>query len=334
LPSRAAALGLLLAIAATPVAAQDPAWRVETATHLDGLRDISLTYDGSRVVVLHAGDRRFGLTLPRGMVLLTPLRDKPQPDYGQTIPQGRVSLGTGEIAVARLTGPTRRYAHGVLGDDIEAEALTVRFRDGSEDTFRLPEDSVFEDLQPRIVSVDGREAVLTVRSYLTAGGALALYGVSGGKVVPLAESRPIGQPSRWLNPVGAADFDGDGRTDVAAVVTPHLSGLLTLFHRNGAALEPVATAPGFANHFIGSTVLGMHVVTDVDGDGIDDIVLPSLDRRRLVAVTFAGGAARVLKTVEHDAPIVTSIVLADLDRNGMAEIVYGLADGTVTLIYR
>ena len=117
-------------------------------------------------------------------------------------------------------------------------------------------------------------------------------------------------------------------------MTPHLSGTLTLFRQLGSILEPVASTSGYANHFIGSTVLAMHAVADIDGDGIVDIIIPSLDRRRLVAISFAGGKAREVQSITHDSPIVTQIVMADIDRNGMPEIVYGLASGAVTVIRR
>lgn len=331
--SDAAAFGFLLSVLAVPVAAQDISWTAETATRLDNLHDVTLSHGGERVIV-HAGSRRFRLSLPRGLYLLSPLKDDGKANPDDTIPGGRVATGNGIIASARLTGPTDRYPHGVLGDGIEAETLSVRFRAGGETAFSLPGDSVFEDLEPRLIVLDGQEAVLAVRSYRDRGAALAVFGVADGTLSPLAESPPIGAAFRWQNPVGAADFDGDGRTEIASVVTPHLSGILTLYRRNGTVLEPVASAAGYSNHFIGSTVLGMHQAADVDGDGITDIVLPSLDRRRLTAVTFAGGRTRVLHVVENPAPIVTAIVMADLDRTGAPEIVYGLANGAIMVVRR
>lgn len=333
LRSNAAILWLTFCCIAGSASAQDKPWVAETATRLENLREITLSPDKSRVIV-HAGDRRFRLSLPRGLFLLSPMKDAKVQDHGATIPGGRIALGDGMVASARLTRPTNRYRHAVLGDAIEAGGLAVRFRNGGESEFSLPEDSVFEDLEPRIIALDGDEAVLTVRSYLGYGAALALYGITDGTLTPFAESPPIGQAHRWQNPVGAADFDGDGTDEIASVVTPHLSGILTLFRRADTVLEPVASLAGFSNHFIGSTVLGMHLIADINGDGILDIVIPSLGGRRLIAVTFAGGTARVLKTVDHDSRIVTSIVMANIDKSGAPEIVYGLANGSVTVIRR
>ena len=324
---------LLSAVLAVSAAAQEANWKAETATHLDDLRDITLS-SGKDRVILHTGDRQFRLSIPRGLFLLSPLKPWQESIPATVIPQGRVAAGDGAVATAWLTGPTDRYRHAVLGDPIEATALQVAFSNGREAEYRLPDESVFEDLEPRVVNVDGMESILVVRSYPHAGAALALFGIVGSAIQPLAESRPIGQAFRWQNPVGAADFDGDGATEIASVVTPHLSGTLTLFRRLGSILEPVAAVPGYANHFIGSTVLAMHAVADIDGDGVVDIIVPSLDRRRLVAVSFVGGTAREVRSVTHDSPIATSIVMADLDGNGTPEIIYGLESGAVTVIRR
>ena len=59
-----------------------------------------------------------------------------------------------EIASARYDGPTTRYPHGVLGDDIEYDTLVVRLTDGREMSARWAQDIVFEDLAPRVVDVD------------------------------------------------------------------------------------------------------------------------------------------------------------------------------------
>lgn len=309
-------------------------WKPEVVTRIPGLVNVWRNPDNGRVILV-GPDRLFRLTLVRGRTMLSPLKATTLPGPpADAIPHSRAASGSGNIASAWLADPTVRYGHGVLGDAIEAAALKVRTKAGAVLIHRLPEDSVFEDLEPRIVALDDGEAVLVVRSYLERGAALALYRVADGRLETLAQSKPIGRPYRWLNPVGAADFDGDGRIEIAAVVTPHLSGRLTLYRRQGALLAPVAERPGYSTHFIGSSILAMRAIADIDGDGVVDIVLPSLDRRRLIAVSFAGGKSRELRSVTHDWPIVTAIVAADIDRQGELDFVYGLANGTVVMIRR
>ncbi len=78
----------------------------------------------------------------------------------------------------------------------------------------------------------------------------------------------------------------------------------------------------------------MSVVTDVDGDGIADIILPSLDRGQLAVVSFAGGKKRELGAVRQQSAIVTSIIAADFDGNGVSELIFGLENGTLIVIRR
>src|SRR6056297_4212617 len=59
-----------------------------------------------------------------------------------------------EIVSARFDGPTDRYPHGVLGDEIEYDTLVVRLSDGREISARWAREVVFEDIAPRVVDVD------------------------------------------------------------------------------------------------------------------------------------------------------------------------------------
>ena len=309
-------------------------WRPEIIARVPGLVNIWRDPDSGRVILV-AADRLYRLSLARGRAIVSPLKAATAPTPpADALPHGRAASGRGRIASAWLAEPTTRYGHGVLGDAIEGAALKILTKTGDVLTHRLPDDSVFEDLEPRIVALDDGEEVLVVRSYLARGGALALYQITGGRLETLAESKPIGQPNRWLNPVGVGDFDGDGRIEIAAVVTPHLSGKLTLYRREGTVLARIAERAGYSTHFIGSTVLAMRAIADIDGDGVVDIILPSLDRRRLIAVSFAGGKSRELRSAAHARPIVTAIVAADLDAQGELDFVYGLEGGAVVLIRR
>jgi len=61
---------------------------------------------------------------------------------------------------AAYAEPTSRYAHGILGDEIEYGALILTYKDLSARTvIRLPQERVFEDTAPRIADVDGDGAV-------------------------------------------------------------------------------------------------------------------------------------------------------------------------------
>ena len=153
------------------------------------------------------------------------------------------------IVSATYTGPTTRYAHGVLGDAVEHETLNLTLRSGQTRTFTLPERLVFEDTAPRLVDLDmdGAPEIIAVESDATQGARLAIYTAEGR----LTATPYIGTRFRWLAPLGAADLDGDGAVEVAYVDRPHLAKTLRIWRFEDAALTEVATFSGVTNHRIG-----------------------------------------------------------------------------------
>jgi hypothetical protein len=250
------------------------------------------------------------------------------------LPDGVVSRGNRNITAAWLIRPTTRYAHGVLGDAIEASGLSVQLADGTRHDLILGEGSVFEDRLARIADFngDGQDEILIVRSYLDRGAALAVVGSTADGLRLIAEAPAIGRPYRWLNPVDVADFDGDGENEAAVVVTPHIGGTLKLYRMVGENLREVHSHYGFSNHALGSRELGMGTVIDINSDGVPDLLIPDETRRALRIVTFAGGQFRELARLPHGSAIVTALVASDVDGNGATDVVYGLADGTLLTV--
>ena len=121
------------------------------------------------------------------------------------------------IARAFYEDPTSRYAHGVLGDDIEYGSLILETDGGTRYRLELPFERVFEDTAPRLFDVDGdgENEVIVVESHSGLGARLAIYDTE----TRVSVTSYIGQPFRWLAPVGigAADLDGDGVIELAFV---------------------------------------------------------------------------------------------------------------------
>lgn len=188
-----------------------------------------------------------------------------------------------EITGARYTAPTTRYSHGVLGDAVEYGALEITLANGRTRRIILPQSRVFEDLAPRLSDVDGDGApeVIVVETDLDRGARLGIYDEDG-----LVAATPfIGTRFRWLAPLGAADLDGDGFTEIAYIDRPHLAKTLRVWRFRGGRLDEVATLEGLTNHRIGENVIS---------GGLrhcgprPEIIAANADWSRLLAVTFDG----------------------------------------------
>jgi len=145
-------------------------------------------------------------------------------------------------------------------------------------------------------------------------------------------SPSIGLAYCWLNPIGASDFDADGEMDIAVVETPHLGKTLVIWGREVSRLKSIGHAGGYSTHIVGSTVLKMAVVADLNEDGLLDIVPPNGSEDRLVVVTFRGRKFTTLWQGPKGKPIVTEVLRVDIDANGSINILHGRKDGTVEAI--
>jgi hypothetical protein len=296
---------------------------------------VAVVEEEGAVIVVDGESRRHRVVLSHGTLRIEPTPPARKPlRRTNMLDDGDVSVGTRNIHAAWLTQRTRRYGHAVLGDAIEAGGLSVELADGKTLSLTLPDDSVFEDRLARVADIDGDgdDEVLVVRSYLDRGATLAIVEAAGGELRVAAEAPPIGLPHRWLNFVGVADFDDDGRVEAALVENPHIGGILKLYEMRGERLALDLRRDGFSNHFIGSPVLAMSAVFDADDDGVPDIALPGVARQTLRVVTFANGTFAELARVDHQHRIVTAIVATDLDDDGTTEIVYALHDGALVVL--
>src|SRR5579885_3476401 len=271
------------------------------------------TVDG--VVRVKAGGLWYALKRNDGTVTLNYIDPPapPKPPAG-ALPDGEVATGQHDIARAWFAEPTDRYEHGTLDRKTAAGALVIETRDGRQQAVRLKGD-----------------AVVAVKSYLKRGSALAVVGERKGRYEVIAETPPLGAAGRWLDPVGIGDFTGVHKIDVALVRQPHDVGVLEIWSWRDNELKKIAELSDTANHIAGSHALDMAAVADFNGDNVDDIAIPSLDRSRLRIVSFAPNA-RELASVALPAKAATNLGLI----KGVMEpaVAVGLDDGSLAVVQR
>ena len=252
------------------------------------------------------------------------------------LPDGLIAThaGKGDVAAAWYGQPTRRYGHAILGDGIEAGELKVKLADGRVVGHRLAQSDVFEDRYPRLADLDGdgRVEIVTIRSSLSAGGSVAVFGIAGGSIVLRAATDYIGRGNRWLNIAGIADFLGDGSKQIAYVETPHIGGTLFVYALRRGRLVQVARKYGFSNHAIGSPEMRLSAVADVNGDGRADLAVPSANRKALRIVSIADGAITELGAAGLPAQIDRAIKW--VGEAGRQTFIVGLANGGVYRVRR
>ena len=246
------------------------------------------------------------------------------------LPDGRVATASsGDIRKAWYQSPTTRYAHAVLGDNVEAGELKVEDARGRSASLRLPENEVFEDITPRIADLDndGLNEVVTIRSSVSKGASVTIYGMANGVLMQKATTGFIGTANRWLNIAAIAPMAGSGGQEIAFVRTPHIGGDLFIAAYAKGVFIQVTAMQGFSDHVIGSGELRLSAVADINGDGKQELALPSQDRKTLRIVGFVGRELKEIATAQLDAAIDKAIGVETSE--GRISFITGLEDGSV-----
>ena len=234
------------------------------------------------------------------------------------LPDARLLTDEDERLVL-LTGATGSYPHGVLGDRIEAQSVTMvstKPRVQVVWTAPLPAGDVLEGISPIWTDLDGdgtREVLITV-SNSRLGARLVVLNDAGD---PVAFGPAVGRGSRWRHQLAAAPFGPSGELEVVDVVTPHICGTVEFYRLEEDSLRVVAKVPGFRTHAIGSRNLDMAVAGDFDRDGRLELLVPSQGMDEIGAIRRTEAGAEVAWVLPIDGKVSTNLAAVTTDTGGL-----------------
>jgi len=222
-----------------------------------------------------------------------------------------------------ITGPTQLYWNRAAGPGRCPSWMAIP--DGAWDDFQL---ALLSD-----VNGDGRPDLLGPRpsqGLFLVESSPGLAGPAFNKPVPLSvRCGWDGAVCASPNLRGAGDTDGDGTTDLFSV-RDSLSRWNLVRDGSGNPMmlkaQPVPSLPGLQNI----------LVTDVDGDHIDDVLGVSNLGGLMVMRGQPGdaGALQVLagNGVDFDAEELHAWLAADVDGDGTEDVLWGTAQGLMSLL--
>ena len=224
------------------------------------------------------------------------------------LPDARL-IGDGRGNLLVLGGASGRYAHGVLGDAIEATTINVietRPAPRLARRIELPANVVVEGIAPMWVDLtgDGEREIVVTLSDAAEGARIVAFDGRGRRV---AEGPAVGSGFRWRHQIALAPFGPSGEIELVAVRTPHIGGVVEFYALTGRRLDILASLGDYSSHRIGSANLDTAVAADVDADGRFELLSPTVNFDALAVIAHRAGGARESRRFAAGAAITTNI---------------------------
>jgi hypothetical protein len=236
--------------------------------------------------------------------------------------------GRGRLLV--LSKPSTRYGHAILGDNVEAEAVTIVSLTNPQRKQQYPIGG-FDVIEGRGAiwydwgGTGEREIVVTAAND-NLGARLVLLSPEG-KV--LAQSQTLGTGFRWRHMIGIARTGTEPREELVDVRTPHIGGTVSFYAWHGTALEEIASKSGYTSHLIGSAVLSMANLLNLDDDAAFEVLVPAQNRARLAALKRTGDVVSEIWSVPLTDRVTSNVAIVNVD--GKAAVALGGERGLVSI---
>ncbi len=249
------------------------------------------------------------------------------------LPDGRM-IWLADGMLLALAAPTDAYAHGALGDDLEAAGVVVvdlndpllgasiLFGDTGGGTV------VSEAIVPMVADLNGDgfgEAILTVAD-VASGARLYVTTYDEWQFVTPGKGLAIGTGFRWRHQIAAAPFGPNGEMELAVIRTPHIGGIAEFYRYDGATVAIVATLSGYTSHSFGSRNLDRAAAGDFDGDGRIELLVEAFDTYELAAIRRTADGAEEAWRVSPGGSPRTNLAGVTLP-NGRMLLGVGRSDG-------
>lgn len=233
---------------------------------------------------------------------------------------------------ALLGKGTTSYPHGALGDLTEAGSIVVLYSGEESRVIDLGTDVAEETgVLLKDITGDGREEIITVLANSRDGARVVALGPDGSVA---AEGPPIGRRFRWRHIIGSAVLSPETGTEIVAVRTPHIGGVLEIYQYRNGRLEIVSETVGFSSHRLGSPNLGQGALIDTTGDGHPEIVVPDQRQENLVILQRAPDGLREIERLALPGRLSGNLSIAPPRfPGGSPALLAGTEDGTITVWY-
>lgn len=245
------------------------------------------------------------------------------------LPDTRI-IRVGAERYALLAGRTGRYAHGALGDAMEAQRVILAdVSDGLAVETLFDPDAVIEGTAALAADLTGdgtREVVVTV-SDEEAGARLTAVDLAGER---LATGPAFPTGNRWRHQLCVAPFGPSGEVELVAVETPHIGGTARFHRPTGSELSVVAAQDGVSSHALGSRNLDGAIAGDFDGDGAVELLVPTNARDELLALRRTEAGVAVAWRLDVGGELASNIAGVPGQDGSLAVAAAG-SDGTVRI---